>query len=144
MPVAPSSTRWQRQFQWSSVAGGADRSQVRAISNELSAMALGEGYELPRKHREIRIDPTVYDSYVGKYSKVGQPDDIFALVREGDRLLMQIPPGQTVFEIFPESATQFFAKWGEYYLTFVKDSQGRVTHVLIRHEGEESRRVRSK
>jgi hypothetical protein len=56
---------------------------------------------------------------------------------------MQIPPGQTVFEIFPESPVQFFAKWGEYYLTFVKDNEEKVTHVLIRNEGEESRWTRS-
>jgi CubicO group peptidase (beta-lactamase class C family) len=126
----------------SNVWSGPDRSQVRAIANELSTIAFGESYELPRKHKETRIDPAIYDSYVGKYTRDGKPDDIFALVREGNRLLMQIPPGQTVFEIFPESETQFFAKWGEFYLTFVKDGQGKVTHILIRHEGEKSRRLK--
>ena len=128
----------------SNVWSGADRAQVRAIANELAAIAFGESYELPRKHKETKIDPAIYDAYVGTYSRDGQPDDLFALVREGNRLLMQIPPGKTVFEIFPESETQFFAKWGEFYLTFVKDGQGEVTHALIRHEGEETRRLKIK
>src|SRR4029453_9252536 len=99
-------------------------------------MAFGEKYELPRRHAEARVDPAIYDNYVGKYTREGRPDDAFALVRDSNRLMMQIPPGQTVFEIFPESPTQFFAKWGEYYLSFPKD--GKATHVLIRSEGEEA------
>jgi len=58
--------------------------------------------------------------------------------------MMQIPPGQTVFEIVPESETQFFWKGREYFLTFVKDVRGKVTHVLIRNEGEESKWVKSR
>jgi CubicO group peptidase (beta-lactamase class C family) len=120
-----------------------DRTQVRATATELAAIAFGEKYEFPREHKEIKIEPSTYDAYVGKYSKDGQPDDTFAIARNGSRLMMQIPPGQSVFEIFPESPVQFFAKWGEYYLTFVKDDEGKVTHVMIRNEGEESRWMRS-
>lgn len=127
----------------SNIWSGPDRSQVRAIANELSAIAFAESYELPRKHKETKIDPTTYDAYIGKYSKEGQPSDTFAIVRDGSRLMIQIPPGVTVFEIFPESQVQFFAKFGEYYLTFVKDGSGKVRHVLIRHEGEESRWLKS-
>jgi len=116
-----------------------DRTQVRATATELATIAFGEKYELPREHKEIKLDPASYDAYVGQYSKDGQLNDRFALARDGSKLMMQIPPGQTVFEIFPESPVQFFAKWGEYYLTFVKDDKGRVTHVLIRNEGEEFR-----
>jgi CubicO group peptidase (beta-lactamase class C family) len=120
-----------------------ERTQVRAIATELAAIALGEKYEIPREHKEIKIEPATYDAYVGKYTKDGNPGDAFALVRDGTKLMMQIPPGQTAFEIFPESQAQFFAKWGEYYLTFVKSNNGKETHVLIRNEGEESRWTKS-
>lgn len=120
-----------------------ERTQVRAIATELAAIAFGEKYEFPRERKEIKIEPGSYDAYVGKYTKDGKPDDAFALVRDGSKLMMQIPPGQTVFEIFPESPVQFFAKWGEYYLTFVKSDEGKVTHVLIRNENEESRWTKS-
>ena len=120
-----------------------ERTQVRAIATELAAIALGEKYEFPREHKEIKIEPGNYDAYVGKYSKDGKPDDAFALVRDGSKLMMQIPPGQTVFEIFPESPVQFFSKGSEYYLTFFKSDEGKVTHVLIGNEGEESRWTKS-
>jgi len=124
----------------SNVLSGADRSQVRAISNELSAMAFGDSVELPRKHQEAKVDSATYDAYVGEYSG----KDTFAIAREGARLMVQVPPGQTVFEIVPESATQFFWKGREYYLTFVKDERGSVTHVVVRNEGEMGRWVKSR
>jgi len=123
----------------SNVWSAADRSQVRAIANELSAMAFGARYELPRRHQAVQPEPAIYDGYVGEY----QGNETFALVREGERLMMQIPPGQTVFEIVAESETQFFWKGREYFLTFVKNEMGKVTHVLIRNEGEESKWVKS-
>jgi CubicO group peptidase (beta-lactamase class C family) len=116
-----------------------ERTQVRAIATELAAIALGEKYEFPREHKEIKIEPATYEAYIGKYSKDGKLDDTFALVTDGSKLMMQIPPGRTVFEIFPESPVEFFAKVSEYYLTFVKSDNGKVNHVLIRNEGEESR-----
>lgn len=116
----------------SNVWSGADRSQVRAMTNELAALVLGESYELPRKHKEIKIDKSAYDAFVGEYSG----KDTFAIAREGERLMVQFPPGQSVFEIVPESATQFFWRGREYYLTFVKDETGKVTQALVSNEGE--------
>lgn len=124
----------------SNVLSGPDRSQVRAMSLELAAIAFGEKYELPRKHTETKIDPASYDAFIGEYSG----KDKFAIVREGEKLMVQFPPGQSVFEIVPESATQFFWKGREYYLTFVKDERGKVTHVLRQYEGEFDRWTKSR
>jgi hypothetical protein len=123
----------------SNVWSSADRSQVRAIANELSAMAFSESYELPRERREIRLEPAVLDAYIGEY----RGKDTFAIAREGERLMIQFPPGQSVFEIVPESATQFFAKGREYYLSFDRDETGSVT-VLVRNEGEMARWAKSR
>lgn len=123
----------------SNVWSNPDRSQIRAMATELAAIALGEEYELPRKHDRagVALD---YDAYIGEYSG----KDTFAIVHEGERLMVQFPPGQTVFEILPESATQFFWKDREYYLTFVKDRSGKVTHVVVRNEGEIGRWTKSR
>jgi CubicO group peptidase (beta-lactamase class C family) len=125
------------------VLSNVDRTPVRAMATELAAIAFGAPYELPRERKAITMDPSALDALVGTYRKEGQPDDTFALALDGHRLVMQIPPGRTVFEIFPESPVQFFARWGEYYLTFVKNEAGRVTHALIRNEGEGSRWVKA-
>lgn len=116
---------------WSSL----DRSQVRAISNELAALMLNEPYEAPRAHVQRALPQAIYDNYVGTYR--GRDD--FAIVREGDRLVVQFPPGNSVFEIVPESETQFFWKDREYYLTFERDGQGQIVAVSIHNEGEVAR-----
>lgn len=119
----------------SNVWSALDRSQVRAMSNELAALMLGEPYELPRKHEQRALAPAMYDAYVGEY----RGKDVFAIAREGDRLVFQWPPGNTAFEIVPESETQFFWKDREYYLTFDRNPAGQVTDVSIRNEGELAR-----
>ena len=119
----------------SNVWSAADRSQVRAISNELSALMLGEPYELPRRREQRARAPATYDAYVGEY----RGKDVFAIARDGARLVVQVPPGNTAFEIVPESETQFFWKDREYHLTFDRNPAGEVTGVSIRNEGELSR-----
>jgi len=44
----------------------------------------------------------------------------------------------------PESATEFFWKGREYYLTFLKDEQGRVKEVVVRNEGETGHWMKSR
>jgi len=114
---------------WSDV----DRGQLRAMGNELAAIAFGEKYELPREHKRTTMPPAEFEAYVGKYSG----KDTFAIAREGDRLMLQWPPGVSVFELFPESRVEFFASRPEYYLTFSMDSAGKVASARIRNEGEE-------
>lgn len=115
--------------------GPADRSQVRAISNELAALMFGESYELPLRHEQRVLTQATLDAYVGEY----HGKDTFAIAREGIRLFVQVPPGNTVFEIVPESETQFFWKDREYYLTFDRNRAGEVVAVSIRNEGELNR-----
>jgi hypothetical protein len=119
----------------SNVWSNADRSQVRAMSNELAALMLDEPYELPRRHERHALDPATLDAYVGEY----RGKDVFAIAREGDGLVVQVPPGSTVFAIVPESETQFFWKDREYYLTFERNPAGEIIGVTIRNEGELAR-----
>lgn len=125
---------------WSNI----DRSQVRSISNELSAMAFGEAYKLPRKHTEIKMNSADYDAFVGEYGNENNDKDKFGIAREGEKLVIQIPPGRTAFEIVPESPTQFFWKGREYYITFAKDASGKVTKAEVSNEGETVRWIKSK
>jgi CubicO group peptidase (beta-lactamase class C family) len=113
----------------------ADRGQVRAIGNELFAIALGEAYGLPREHRRIDLSAAEREAYVGKY--VGK--DTFAIARDGERLMLQFPPGVSVFELFPESRLEFFASRPEYFMTFEMDETGKVTSASVRNEGEQNR-----
>jgi hypothetical protein len=120
--------------EWSSL----NRSQVRTMFHELSAMAFGEQVELPRERKQVSLDSTALDAFVGEY----KGKDTFGIAREGGRMMFQFPPGQSVLEIVPESATQFFSKTRELHFSFIKDETGKVTEVFVRNEGETGRWIR--
>jgi CubicO group peptidase (beta-lactamase class C family) len=116
-----------------------DRGQARAIGNDLAAIAFGEPYELPREHRRTQLSAEECEPYLGKY--VGK--DIFAIARDGERLMLQFPPGVSVLELYPESRREFFASRPEYFLTFSLDESGKVASVVVRNEGELNRWTKS-
>jgi hypothetical protein len=86
------------------------------------------------------INPSLYDAYTGRY-QIG-PTELVTITREGDRLMAQ-PTGEGKMEVFPESETIFFLKPSvDATMTFVKDKQGKVTHILLRREGRETKAKR--
>ncbi|HKV39115.1 MAG TPA: DUF3471 domain-containing protein [Blastocatellia bacterium] len=84
--------------------------------------------EVPRpKDRVVaKIDPAVYDRYVGDYQFL--PGVVLKITRQGDRLLGQLT-GQPQVEFFAESETKFFLKVIDGELTFVKDAKGEVNEL---------------
>jgi CubicO group peptidase (beta-lactamase class C family) len=105
------------------------------VAHDLAAIALGEPYEMPRSRKVAKVDPKVYDAYVGRYQI--EPKLILTFTREGDRLMTQLT-NQPKVEIFPESATVFFLKVIEAQITFVKDDKGKVTHIVIHQGGRDT------
>jgi hypothetical protein len=80
-------------------------------------------------HKEIAVDPELYDRYLGSYEVSSM---VISIVREGDHLFAQINGHKN--EIFPESARDYFSKTFDSQITFVTDGNGRATE-LIWHEG---------
>ena len=87
--------------------------------------------EPPQERQAVKLDPKVYDAYAGEYQLA--PGRVFTIRRDGDRLLVRLT-GQSFLEIFPQSETEFFYKAVDAQITFVKDSQGRVTDLIL-HQG---------
>ena len=86
-------------------------------------------------HKAIRVDPKIFDAYVGRY-QIG-PDEILTITREGDRLMAQAT-GNGKSEIFPESETVFFLNPAtDATVTFVKDNEGKVTHIVAHRAGSD-------
>lgn len=104
------------------------------ISADLAAILFGEKYEMPQAQTLTKVDPKLYDAYVGEYQLA--PTFIIAVRRDGDRLMAQAT-GQPAFEIFPESETKFFLKVVEAKITFVKDASGKVTHLILHQGGDQ-------
>jgi CubicO group peptidase (beta-lactamase class C family) len=109
------------------------------VAHDLAALALGEPYELPRPRKVAKVDPKIYDAYVGRYQL--EPNVIMTFTREGDRLMTQLTK-QPPFEVFPESETTFFLKVVDATLTFVKDDKGKVTHVVVHQGGRDVKATR--
>jgi uncharacterized protein len=86
------------------------------------------------QHVEIKIDPKLFDDYVGQYTLEGDPDFIFSFLREGDKFFIA-PTQQDRVEIFPESETKFFLKDTNAQVTFLRDVQGKVAGFIWSRDG---------
>jgi hypothetical protein len=93
---------------------------------------LGAGAPAPREHKEIPVNPKIFDGYVGLYQLA--PDFILKITREGDQLFAQAT-GQPKFQIYPESERQFFFKVVDAQITFETDSTGLATSLTLHQNG---------
>ncbi|MGH9685889.1 MAG: DUF3471 domain-containing protein [Candidatus Acidiferrales bacterium] len=91
-----------------------------------------EAAKAPSVPTAIQIDPKIFDGYVGDYPLA--PNFILKVWRDGDRFMTQAT-GQGAVEIFPESKTKFFLKAVDAQITFVTDSEGRATALVLHQAG---------
>lgn len=85
------------------------------------------------KPAAVKVDPKVYDAYVGQYDA---PFGVLTISRDGDKLY-GAPEGQDKAELVPTSETEFDVPSVGVKVKFVKDSTGKVTHMVLNHDGEE-------
>ena len=104
------------------------------VGRALAAIAFGEKYEVPAERRIVKVDPKIYDAYVGEYEPA--PGRVFVVTREGDQLMGQ-PGGGRKAELLPTSETTFFPKIVRADITFVKDAEGKVTHLVLNQGGRQ-------
>jgi CubicO group peptidase (beta-lactamase class C family) len=101
------------------------------MATDLAAIVLGEPYTAPQVRQVARVDPKLYDAYVGRYQLL--PEFVFTISRDGDKLMVQATD-QGKIEFLPESETKFFSKQIGAQITFVKGDDGEVTHLVL-HQG---------
>jgi mono/diheme cytochrome c family protein len=89
-------------------------------------------YVAEKPKQPARIDPQVFDAYVGKYD-VGNNRAI-VVTREGNRYFSQTPTGLKP-EMFPVTQTKFSIPDFEEQFTFVKDEKGEVIELLAEENG---------
>jgi hypothetical protein len=71
---------------------------------------------------------------VGEYELA--PGFVMRVFREGDKFMTQAT-GQGKFEILPESETTFYPREINAKLTFIKDSEGKVTALRLSQNGRD-------
>ena len=93
----------------------------------------------PKSRTEIAVDPGIYDGYVGRYQLA--PSSILTVTKTDNHLFAQLT-GQPSFEVFPESAKEYFYKVVDAQLTFDVDSGGKATAVVLHQNGANVRAAR--
>lgn len=83
----------------------------------------------------IKIDPKLFDEYVGQYAFAENPDLLLSFFREGDKYYVQVTT-QGRIQIFPESNSKFFLNVVDADATFVRDAGGKVTGLLWRQNSQ--------
>lgn len=88
------------------------------------------------KPAEVKIDPKVFDQFVGQYALNTNPDVVFSFFRENDKYYVQVT-NQSRIEIFPASESKFFLKTLDADATFVRDAQGQVSSLVWRQNANQ-------
>jgi hypothetical protein len=118
----------------------ANKMAVAVLSNSMNAIE-DIGYHIldpdsplqklspPREEKEISTE--VYKDYVGEYELA--PQVILTITTRDGKLYTQVT-GQQSFQIFPESESKFFLKVVDAQITFERNTDGKVDHLIL-HQG---------
>jgi CubicO group peptidase (beta-lactamase class C family) len=98
---------------------------IRSIANE---------YEWPlyrtREHSVVQVDEKDRSAYLGEYQF--SPGMKFIVTKNTGHLFLTAPPlGNEPVELFPETNERFFVIVNDVTFTFVKDSSGSVTEMIV-------------
>jgi hypothetical protein len=94
-----------------------------------TVMQAGSSSNAVKDIAEVKVDPAVYDSLVGRYD---DGKHMLSVTRVGNHLFAQFASRNC--EIFPESETEYFWKVMDAQVTFVKDGRGKVIKAVC-HQG---------
>lgn len=138
---------YQNSGQGVAIMTNSDRGD-RLISEIVRSVAREYGWTdyQPKEKTIVRIDPKVYDDYVGEYQFEFSSDFTLTVGTEAGNLTTELkqPTGTSKTEMYPESETKFFRKDVDVEITFVKDETGRVTNLIFRQDGQDLRVKRIK
>ena len=84
-----------------------------------------------KERKEVTLNPKILSLYAGEYEL--KPGFILTVTAEKDQLFTQAT-GQARIPIYPSSETEFFLKIVEAQISFVKNEEGKVTHLIL-HQG---------
>jgi D-alanyl-D-alanine-carboxypeptidase/D-alanyl-D-alanine-endopeptidase len=93
-----------------------------------------EEYKTPRQRNVAKIDPLIFDRYVGRYKFKGK-DEILTVSRDGNHFYAT--ESGIRYRILAESESEFFYTAVESQLSFVKDSKGNFTRIVSHQDGRD-------
>jgi CubicO group peptidase (beta-lactamase class C family) len=102
---------------------------------KLGVHLINPAYALAKLHRQVAVDPAILAAYVGRYEL--DPNFVLTVRADGNRLFVQAT-GQSEFEAFAESETDFFYRVVDAQITFDRPDGG-VTQSLTLHQNGKDR-----
>jgi len=87
---------------------------------------------LPPERTAVKLDPKIYDAYVGQYELA--PGFVLSVAREGNTLMTQAT-GQPKVELLAESEIGFFIKDISAVFVFMRDEKGEVNQLITIQDG---------
>jgi CubicO group peptidase (beta-lactamase class C family) len=95
---------------------------------DISRHLLWRDSPLARPRKEVTLDSTVFERYVGEYKSAASPP--FAVLRDGDRLFVRVPYMATL-PLRPENEHDFYVPELQWEFVFEWDAQGCVREMLF-------------
>jgi CubicO group peptidase (beta-lactamase class C family) len=89
---------------------------------------------LPKEYKEVSIDPKLLDGYVGTYQFAS--GHLVVITRDADQLFVQ-PTAQPKVPMFAYGPRDFFLKVADAQITFVTDSSGKATELIVHQAGRD-------
>jgi CubicO group peptidase (beta-lactamase class C family) len=84
----------------------------------------------PAERMAVKVNPAIYDAYVGRYELQGPATMIVDITKENGTLMAQAT-GQPKAELFPESETRFFLRAVNAEVIFQRDEKGNVAQFTL-------------
>jgi CubicO group peptidase (beta-lactamase class C family) len=114
---------------------------IQETSDALAGILFGREVEIPKEKSFIKLPAAALDAYKGKY-KLEDSQVVFTVTHEGEGLYIQVA-GQPRTSLLAESETKFFMRNLGFWVTFVKDGSGRVTHFVLLQGKRETKAIRA-
>lgn len=102
------------------------------ISKSLAAIVFGQPYEKPSARKEIAVDASILQQYVGDYQLT--PTFSITISLEGKALKAQAT-NQPEFAMYAEREDFFFLKAVDAQIEFVKEESGKVGELILHQSG---------
>src|SRR4030095_2260706 len=107
-----------------------DNMPIIRASNALGAIVFGGKYEVPRTRTAVKVNPKIFDAYVGDYED--RPGRVTSILVANGTLMLKLAGQPDPGEMSAESDTEFFDPYHDTQIIFVKDAGGRVTEMILR------------
>jgi CubicO group peptidase (beta-lactamase class C family) len=109
-----------------------DGSIMNEIMNSVAKVYNFKGLYRSKVYKEVAVDSTVLQSYVGKYEM--RPGFNLSITREGNKLYGQAT-GQGKLDLFAEAQNKFFLKIAPIEIEFIKNDKGEVVTCRVYQGG---------